>query len=161
MSAVTARNGAVRWLGLVLAGVFAGFLVAVLVLEATLRAFDGSVYTQVRQVELVGLDVLATVTLLPALAATTYLVLADRTIARARRLTVLAALLLVLILVTSVLVNVPINTAQLAWAVPAPPADWAGARDRWQLAHLVRTAAAVAAFGCLSAAALVRPGRNG
>jgi hypothetical protein len=60
----------------------------------------------------------------------------------------------VVVFATSLLVNVPINTDQLTWNVQAPPADWASVRDRWQIAHAVRTGAAVLAFGCLSAAVM-------
>ena len=58
---------------LVFAGLFAGFLTAVLVLELSLRRFDGTVYTQVRLVELDSLDKLAVATLLPALISTAVL----------------------------------------------------------------------------------------
>ena len=51
--------------GLLFGGLFAGFLLAVLILEASLRRFPVSVYTQVRQVELAHLDDLATVLLDP------------------------------------------------------------------------------------------------
>jgi hypothetical protein len=36
--------------------------------------------------------------------------------------------------------------------VLAPPQDWADVRDRWQIAHLARTIAAVCAFIVLAAA---------
>jgi anthrone oxygenase-like protein len=151
-------NNVVRWTSLVLVGVFAGFLVAVLVLEYSLRSFDASVYVQVRQVELVGLDVLATATLLPALAATAYLVAVERRPGVIWRLTPAALVLLALIFGTSLLINVPINAEQVSWNPGAPPTDWATVRDRWQLAHLARTVAGLLAFGCLSAAALRQTG---
>jgi uncharacterized membrane protein len=139
-----------RMAGLFFAGIFAGFLVTVLALEATLRRFDASVYTQVRHVELIHLDDLASATLLPALLATVVLIAAT---IRSRGATfwwsAVALLLLVTVLVTTLVVNLPINADQLGWAVPAPPADWAQVRDRWQLAHAVRTGAAVIAFACL------------
>ncbi|PZF82331.1 anthrone oxygenase family protein [Jiangella anatolica] len=144
-----------RGVSLLFGGVFAGFLVAVLVLELSLRDFEAAIYTQVRQVELVGLDDLASATLLPALAATVVLVVAARNRGAGRRLVVVALVLLVAVLVTTLAVNLPINGDQLDWDVQAPPADWSDVRDRWQLAHAVRTAAAVAAFGCLTAAALL------
>jgi hypothetical protein len=60
-------------------GLFAGFLVTVSVIESTLRSFDASVYTQVREVELVHLDDLATALLPPTMIATAILlVLADQ-----------------------------------------------------------------------------------
>jgi uncharacterized membrane protein len=146
-----------RFVGLLFGGVFAGFLVTVLVLEATLRGVGASVYTQVRGVELVHLDDLATATLVPALVATAVLaVLAVRRGGRSRWLVVTALVLLLLVFATSILVNLPINHDQLGWSVQAPPADWARVRDRWQVAHLVRTAAALLAFGCLGLAAVRR-----
>lgn len=126
------------------AGLFAGFLLTVLVLEQSLRRFDAQIYTQVRQVELVRLDGLASVTLLPAIIATAVLVL------RARRGPAIAALvLLVGVFVLTLVVNLPINSDQADWVVANPPADWADVRDRWQLAHLGRTVAAMVAFGLL------------
>jgi uncharacterized membrane protein len=147
-----------RFAGLVFGGIFAGFLVAVLVLESALRSFGGSVYTQVRQVELDGLDRLAAATLIPATVATAIVVvLGFRGRIRSRWLTLGALALMALIFVVTLAVNLPINGDQVAWSTHAPPADWADVRDRWQLAHVVRTVAAVLAFGLLAAAATVRP----
>lgn len=147
-----------RWVSLLFAGLFAGFLVAVLVLEQSLRSFDRQVYTQVRQVELDSLDKLAVVTLLPALIATALLVAFTL---KAREgtpwLTLTALTLLVGILILTLMVNLPINADQLDWDVQAPPADWATVRDRWQIAHGVRTGAAVLAFGALIANATGTP----
>lgn len=142
-----------RFASLLFGGLFTGFLVTVLVIESTLRSAGASVYTQVRHVELARLDDLASATLIPAVLATAILVVSA---ARKRQRVLWPALALVLLLsvvATTLLFNVPINTDQLTWTVQAPPADWAGVRDRWQLAHAVRTAAALLAFGCLSAAA--------
>jgi hypothetical protein len=139
-----------RLVGLVFSGLFAGFLVAVLVLENSLRSFDGSVYTQVRQVELDGLDRLAVATLIPAAIATAVLVVRA---SRNRRLAIGALVLMVAIIVLTVAVKLQINADQLDWSVRTPPGDWADVRDRWQLAHAVRTVAAVLAFGLLAAAA--------
>jgi uncharacterized membrane protein len=136
-----------RFVSRAFTGVFAGFLVAVLVLESSLRGYDGPVYTQVRHVELDRLDVLASATLLPALVAVAVLVF--RTRQRDRVLGLVALALLIGVLVTTLLVNLPINAAQLDWSVPTPPADWAAVRDRWQIAHALRTAAAVIAFASL------------
>ena len=69
-------------------------------------------------------------------------------------LTLTALILLGSVLVTTIVFNLPINAEQSNWAVQAPPADWASVRDRWQIAHAVRTSAAVLAFGCLSTAAM-------
>jgi uncharacterized membrane protein len=143
--------------GVLFSGLFAGFLTTVCVLEASLRGFSAPVYTQVRLVELVHLDDLATVLLPAALLATATLVLATVGKPGPTRWLVLAALgLLVTTLIISALVNVPINTDQQVWSVLAPPSNWASVRDRWQIAHLVRTTTAVCAFTILVTAAINR-----
>ncbi|MGW0810841.1 anthrone oxygenase family protein [Nonomuraea sp. NPDC002799] len=153
--------GYLRFLSLTFTGLFAGFVNGVLVLELSLRDYDGSVYTQVRQVELDHLDTLASATLIPALITTAILVaLAVRARDRAFWLTLTALVLLVTVFVTTLIVNLPINGDQIGWSVTAPPADWADIRDRWQLAHAVRTAAAVLAFASLVAAAIVHAKRS-
>ena len=58
--------------------------------------------------------------------------------------------------IISVLISVPINTAQQSWSVLAPPSDWAIVRDRWQVAHLMRSTTAVLAFTILAAATTTR-----
>jgi uncharacterized membrane protein len=139
-----------RFTGLVFAGLFAGFLIGVLVLELSLRNFDRTVYTQVRLVELDSLDKLAIATLLPALLATAVLVYQGfRT--TTRWLHVAALILLVFVVGLTVMVNLPINADQLHWNTQSPPADWTGVRDRWQIAHVLRTAAALLAFAALAA----------
>jgi Anthrone oxygenase len=128
-------------------------------LEATLRSFPAGVYTQVRLVELVHLDDLATVLLPAALLATG--IVALLTIRRPKStwwlaVTALGLLLAAFIIIISALISVPINTDQQAWSVLAPPGEWAAVRDRWQLAHLARTSAAVFAFVALAAAAITQ-----
>jgi uncharacterized membrane protein len=146
-----------RFLSLTFGGLFAGFLVGVLVLESSLRHYDRFVYTQVRQVELDRLDTLASATLIPALITTGILIaVAIKTRGRVFWLTLTALALLVGVLVTTIVFNLPINGDQVDWSVTAPPADWASVRDRWQIAHAVRTCAAVLAFGFLGAAAMSR-----
>jgi hypothetical protein len=145
--------GFARSAGLLFTGLFAGFLTAVLVLELSLRRFDGTVYTQVRLVELDHLDDLAAATLLPALAATAVLVLLNRR-AATRWPVVVAFALLVLVFGLTLTVNLPINADQSQWTATTPPAGWAGVRDRWQVAHVVRTVAGVLAFALL---VLARP----
>jgi uncharacterized membrane protein len=141
-----------RFASLVFAGLFAGFLTGVLVLELSLRSFDSTVYTQVRLVELDSLDKLAVATLLPALIATAVLVY--RTFqTNTRWLTVAALALLVFIFGLTLIVNLPINSDQLGWNAQSPPSDWADVRDRWQIAHTVRTVAAVLALAVLALAA--------
>jgi uncharacterized membrane protein len=141
----------VRAASLVFTGLFSGFLLGVLVLENSLRAYGGTVYTQVRHVELDSLDKLASATLIPALVCTALVaVLTIRARGNDRWFALVALALLVLVLVTSLAVNLPINGDQVDWSVQAPPADWASVRDRWQLAHVVRTFSAVVAFCSLT-----------
>jgi uncharacterized membrane protein len=145
----------VRFVSLLFGGVFAGFLITVLVIESTLRSFDASVYTQVRQVELARLDDLASATLIPTLIATALLIaFTARRTGPVFWLTLTALVLLLTVLATSLIFNIPINNDQVNWNVQAPPPDWASVRDRWQIAHAVRTGAALLAFGCLSRAAM-------
>jgi hypothetical protein len=139
---------------LLFSGLFAGFLVCVLVLENSLRGYDASVYTQTRLVELDSLDRLASVTLIPALITT--VVLAIRARGNGRRPVAVAIALLVVVFAVTLAVNLPINSDQSSWVVQQPPPDWAAVRDRWQLAHLIRTVAAVLAFGLLIAASQVK-----
>lgn len=142
----------VRGASLLFSGVFAGFLVCVLVLENSLRGYGASVYTQVRLVELDSLDRLASVTLIPAIITT--VVLAIRARGNDRRVVLVAVALLVVVFATTLAINLPINSDQSSWSVQNPPPDWAAVRDRWQLAHLIRTAAALLAFGTLIGSAV-------
>jgi MFS superfamily sulfate permease-like transporter len=146
----------VRAASLLFSGAFSGFLLGVLVLESSLRGYGAGIYTQVRHVELDRLDTLATATLIPALILTAVLVVRAR---GRRRLPLIALVLLLVVLGTSIAVNLPINADQADWVVQNPPADWAAVRDRWQVAHLVRTIAALSAFGALAGAA-VSPARR-
>jgi uncharacterized membrane protein len=147
-----------QFAGVLFSGLFAGFLVTVLVLENSLRSFDGADYTQVRQAELDGLDRLAAATLIPAMIATVVLVfLGFRTRSRTRWLALAALALMVTIFVVTLTINLPINSDQLDWSTDAPPADWADVRDTWQIAHAIRTVAAVVAFGLLATAAAIWP----
>jgi hypothetical protein len=142
-----------RLVGLVFTGLFAGFLMGILVFEISLRRFGGSVYAQTQQVTLTALPVLAAVLLFPAIIATG--ILATRAKGRALRLPLAALALLLVALVVTLAVNVPINLAEGTWRVSSPPVDWSATRDRWQIGHAVRTGAALLAFGLL---AITRPG---
>jgi cell division protein FtsW (lipid II flippase) len=130
----------VRFANLLFVGLFAGFLVTVAVFEQSLRGFDAQVYTQVRQVELVRLDNLAGVLLIPATITTVVLLF------RGLRWSWVALALLIVVFAVTFIVNLPINSDQAGWVVQNPPADWAEVRDRWQIAHVVRTLAALGAF---------------
>ena len=145
----------VRGVSLLFSGLFAGFLLCVLVLEHSLRGFDASVYTQVRLVELDSLDTLASVTLIPAIVTT--VVLAIRARGNDRRVVLVAVALLLIVFATTLAINLPINSDQTGRSVQNPPADWSTVRDHWQVAHLIRTIAALLAFGSLIASAVTVP----
>jgi uncharacterized membrane protein len=44
-------------------------------------------------------------------------------------------------------INIPINEQMALWNPLAPPTDWAGLRDTWNVANAQRTAVAVLCFG--------------
>jgi quinol-cytochrome oxidoreductase complex cytochrome b subunit len=147
-----------RYVSLLGCGMLAGVAVTVLVLELALRRLNGREYASVRQAEFASFTLFVGALLLPTLVAVAMLVIHAR---KAHSITlrpaVIALALLLLALLVSLAVNGPINVQQLSWNVQAPPADWARIRDRWQIAHAVRTLAIVLAFGHLSVAILDRP----
>ncbi len=149
----------VRGLSLLFSGVFAGFLVSVLVLENSLRGFGASVYTQVRLVELDSLDKLASATLIPAMITTVLLAILAR--GNDRRIVLVAVALLVVVFATTFAINLPINSDQSAWSVQNAPSDWVNVRDRWQIAHAIRTTAAALAFGLLVVASQINTTARG
>jgi uncharacterized membrane protein len=148
-----------RYANLLFGGLFAGFTLAVLALELALRGYDGPIYVQVRRVEYHSFTWLAAATYVPTLIVTVMLVVQARRAGRpaAFRPAAVALALLLLMLVVTLIVNSPINFEQLDWNVQAPPVDWAAVRDRWQLAHAVRTVAALIAYGCVIKAVLSLP----
>ncbi|MBC2869433.1 DUF1772 domain-containing protein [Streptomyces mexicanus] len=147
-----------RYVSLLGGGVITGGALAVLVLELALRRLGGPAYTQVRQAEHDYFPWYLGITLGPTFIAVVMLViLARKADSPARRYAVAALVLLVLALMVSFVVNAPINIDQIDWNAQAPPADWETVRDRWQVAHAVRTFFCVIAFGCLAAAVIDRP----
>ena len=147
-----------RYVSLLGCGMLAGVAATVLVLELALRRLNGQQYVRVRQAEFAFFTPFIGAVLLPTLVAVAMLVVQARKMHSAMlRPAVMALALLLLALLVSLAVNGPINVEQLSWNMQAPPADWARIRDRWQIAHAVRTLASVIALGYLSAAVLDRP----
>ncbi|MEV0204577.1 anthrone oxygenase family protein [Streptomyces sp. NPDC050788] len=146
-----------RYTALLGSGMLAGVALTVLFLELALRDLNGPEYVRVRQAEYAPFTWFIGVLLVPTFVAVLLLTLRARS-ERTAELPLLAwAFGLILVaLVVSLVVNGPINVEQTDWSVTSPPGDWASVRDRWQIAHAVRTVALVLAFGCLSAAALDR-----
>jgi hypothetical protein len=133
----------------------------VLELELALRSLDGAAYVRVRQAEFWYFNWFIGLVFVPTIVAVAMVVVQARRAHSAElRSAVIALVLLLLASVVTVVVNGPINVAQLSWSVQAPPAEWARVRDRWQIAHAVRTVAIAAALGYLSAATLGRRPRS-
>ena len=153
---MTTAIKATRFVNLLFGGLYAGFLVAVLFIEITLRDVGPDVYTLVEQVKHANLNLLAAATIGPTLASGVLLLLLLRDPRRRPFVLTLVGLLCAVVALTiTLLVNVPINAAQMAWSPQAPPADWAAIRDRWQSAHVLRTAMSIAGLSCQILAALV------
>jgi Anthrone oxygenase len=135
----------------------AGIAGTVLVLELALRRLNGQEYAHVRQVEFVFFTPFIGAVLLPTLIAVAMLVIhARKTRSPTLRPTAIALGLLLLAVLISLTVNGPINVGEQSWNLQALPAEWARIRDRWQIAHAVRTVAIVFALGYLCAAILDR-----
>ncbi|MEU6495873.1 anthrone oxygenase family protein [Streptomyces sp. NPDC049097] len=147
-----------RYASLLCCAILSGVAVTVLFLELALRQLNGPAYIRVRQAEFAFLTWYIGAVTVPALVAVVMLVLcARRAHSTALRPAVVALVLLLLALLVTLVVNGPVNVEELAWNAPAPPADWARVRDRWQIAHAVRTVAIVLALGCVGVAVLDRP----
>jgi uncharacterized membrane protein len=146
-----------RYVSLLGCGMLAGVAVTVLVLELALRRLNGQEYARVRQAEFGFFTPFIGALLLPTLAVAILVIHAGKTHSVTLRPAVVALALLLVALLVTLAVNGPVNVEQLSWNVQAPPADWARIRDRWQIAHAVRTLAIVLALGYLSAAILHRP----
>jgi uncharacterized membrane protein len=144
-----------RRASLLCGGVLAGVALTVLFLELALRQLDGTEYVRVRQAEFGFFTWLVGAIFVPTLVAVVMLVNhARRAHSPTLRPAVIALVLLLLSLVVTLVINGPINVEQLSWNAQAPPADWASVRDRWQIAHAVRTVAIVIGLGYLSAAVM-------
>jgi hypothetical protein len=78
-----------------------------------------------------------------------------------RRLVLAAISCLVLGMIITVGVHFPLNATIDTWPPATPPADWEQVRDRWLLAHGVRSVLSLAAFVLLVMAATGTGGREG
>lgn len=67
-------------------------------------------------------------------------------------LVVIAAALLILSVIMSILLLVPINNRSKTWTPENRPEDWKEQANRWDRFHYVRVAVIIAAFACLAAA---------
>jgi uncharacterized membrane protein len=70
-------------------------------------------------------------------------------------LTLAGVLCTIVVVISTLLVNVPINSEIMnVWSVENPHADWAQVWDRWNFWHAFRTVLAVVAFVCQLVAVL-------
>jgi uncharacterized membrane protein len=67
-------------------------------------------------------------------------------------LVVIAAALLIVSVIMSLLLLVPINNRGKTWTPENRPADWKAQMNRWDRFHYVRVAVIIAAFALLAAA---------
>lgn len=131
-------------------GLFAGLIWTFAVaIDRAEERLDAVQYATWRQFLIVDLDRgILPVLVLTALAPVVALVaLRHRRTSTAWRLAALSfAVYLVGVMAYTILLNVPINNAMLAWDAANPPADWAELRDRWDLLNTIRTFVTIAAF---------------
>jgi uncharacterized membrane protein len=141
-------TGAAHQAAVILTAVLAGALLATWVVEAALgnlttlwieyHQATTAAYTRA----LPPIGGLALIAALPAL-------VGSRRNMHSCRQVLMAVGCLVAGLVVTLVVHFPINDAIATWNPAAPPADWQQLRDRWLVAHAVRTASVVAALGLL------------
>jgi anthrone oxygenase-like protein len=67
------------------------------------------------------------------------------------RLYALTTFSLVIMIVSTLTINAPVNSAIDAWNASAPPANWMELRDRWELGHAIRSC--IGLIGLVSALA--------
>jgi uncharacterized membrane protein len=73
-----------------------------------------------------------------------------------------ALLFFFLVMVYTIVLNVPINNYVLSWSPAAPPGDWSTARDRWDQLNDFRLVVNLASFFCfLQALRSPRPAEFG
>jgi hypothetical protein len=140
-----------RTAGQICCAILVGVALTVLVLELALRRLDGPAYVAVRHAEYDYFTWFIGAVSVPTIIALVTLVIVARKARSPVLWPALVALGLVLVaIVITLIVNGPINVEQLRWNAEAPPPDWRHVRDRWQIAHAVRTLALVLALACLT-----------
>lgn len=145
-----------RFVNLFLVGLLAGLLVGVLMVETALLGVPASVYTAVEKPKHEFFEPIMPPFMILVIASGGVVLSLTRREFKTTTfaLTLVGVLCAITLVITTLLVNVPLNAEIMdAWSVGNPPADWAGARDRWNLFHAIRTVLAVAAFFCLLLAA--------
>jgi hypothetical protein len=127
----------------VLVTIFLGTLIAI---TPVTRSLDAETYIRVQQPMTRHVTPIASISgVVAGLAAVTL------TVRRRRRNLpcgglVVAVVCLVTLGVSSLVVNVPINSDVQGWVAAHPPADWASVRDRWDIFHVIRSLLSLVAF---------------
>ena len=130
--------------------ILVGVALTVLVLELALRRLDGPGYVAVRQAEYDYFTwFIGAVSVPTIIALVTLVMVAYKARSSVLRPALIALGLVLVAIVITLIVNGPINIEQLRWNSQAPPTDWQHVRDRWQIAHALRTLALVLALLCL------------
>jgi uncharacterized membrane protein len=148
---------------LTVTGLFAGILVAGVLTAQAMATQQATVYATVARTTHLAYALPMLTVQLAAIASTTTLLVMLRRHGRRQLLTVGVALVcLLVVMATTLAINVPINGQMIdEWPVRIP-SDWAQIRDRWNTWHAVRTTLGVIAFCCLVAIPLPpsSPGRR-
>jgi uncharacterized membrane protein len=131
--------------------ILVGVALTVLALELALRRLDGPAYIAVRQAEYDYFTSFIGAIFAPTLIAlVTLVIVASKARSPVLRPALIALGLLLVAIAVTLIVNGPINVEQLRWNAQAPPADWQHVRDRWQIAHAIRTLALALALAFLT-----------
>lgn len=140
-----------RWVAVLATGLLAGAVLSVWLLQGPIGS-SAALYVAFHQ----AADPVYTRVLPPlgvtAMVAAVVALTAAWSQVRARSLTLAAVGCLLLGLIVTIVVHFPINADVLTWSAATPPADWEALRDRWAVAHSVRSVLTLAAFVLLLAA---------
>ncbi|MFI5909752.1 anthrone oxygenase family protein [Dactylosporangium sp. NPDC051541] len=145
----------VQAIALFLAGLLAGEeLIVRYGVQPALRLLDDHAHIQARVALVRRLRIVVPALMLPTVAAAVaVLVLADGPGSGWRWA---GAAALTAFLLCSFLGTVPINMKVVDWRPEAPPADWRATVTRWERIDVLRSTAAIVAFGCFAAALAVQ-----
>ena len=146
-----------RFVNLLLVALLAGLLVGVAFVEVALLDLPASVYAAVQKPKHEVFEPVMPifVTLVIASGLLVLFLMRREFKSLVFALTLVGVLGTVALMISTVLVNVPINAEIMdAWSVESPPANWAEVRDRWNFFHGLRTILAVVALVCLLLAGL-------
>lgn len=135
------------WATVVLVAVLVSvFLGTLLVITPVTRRMDADAYVEVQRAMVNHVTPIVSLALVSALLCTLVALRTARRDQTSSRLLAVALACLVVIGISSLAVNVPINGHLNAWRGHVPPSTRTRLRDRWDLFHVVRTALSVGAL---------------